>query len=411
MVFYPLVLGVHSGYDFNSLTLKVLIMPFYNKIDPTTTSGKRTLERLLKLREALSDEIPEKHLDSNLLLATWNIREFGESKYGGRSIEALYYIAEIINRFDLIAIQEVRKDLRAFTDLMSILGSNYEFIFTDVTEGKAGNFERLCFVFDTRKVRFGGLSGELVLPPLEETDPVTGQRIVRPSKQLARTPYMCGFKAGWTNFVLATVHILYGTSKAEDPNRLKEIEDLARSIADKSDKQYEWSRNFILLGDFNIFSREDSTMSAITNAGFTIPEEIQSLTGTNVQRNKFYDQIAFKVRPERFETTGKAGIFDFYEHVYRLDDEALYVEEMGEAYHTNSLGQPRKDKTAYYKTYWRTFKMSDHLPMWVEIEIDHTDAYLAHMVLPKQQPEDSAATAPAVKATPKGKTKKVKEKL
>ena len=380
-------------------------MPFYNKINAVGPEGKRTLKNLLVLRDALAKEIPEKHLDSNLLLATWNIREFGESKYGGRSVEALYYIAEIINRFDIIAVQEVRKDLKAFTDLMALLGSYYEYIFTDVTEGKAGNQERLCFVFDTRKVRFGGLSGELVLPPLEEKDPVTGQKIVKPSKQLARTPYMCGFKAGWTNFVLTTVHILYGTAEAEDPNRLKEIENLASSIVAKADKEYEWSKNFILLGDFNIFSKKDSTLSAITKAGFTIPKAIQELSGSNVQHNKFYDQIAFKVRPNNFETTGKAGIFDYYKYVYRLEDEAEYAKEMGDAYNVTDDGEPRKNKTVYYKTYWRTFKMSDHLPMWVEISIDHTNAYLSYMLKPKQQEEDQASNAPAVKAT--DKTKKI----
>ena len=381
-------------------------MPFYKDIDSSSIAGKRTLANLLKLRKALTTEIPEKHLESNLLLATWNIREFGESKYGGRSPEALYYIAEIINRFDIIAIQEVRKDLSAINKLMNILGSYYEYMFTDVTEGKAGNQERLCFVFDTRKVRFGGLSGELVLPPLETVDPDTQQRIVRPARQLARSPYLCGFKAGWTNFVLTTVHILYGKAEAEDPNRLEEIQQLATAIASKAEKQYEWSKNFLLLGDFNIFSKEDSTLSAIKKAGFVVPKELQSLRGSNVPQNKFYDQIAFKVRPNQFETTGKAGIFNYYDYVYRLEDESLYVEEMGEAYQQSSDGKPRKDKTAYYKTYWRTFKMSDHLPMWVEIAIDHADSYLAYRLKPVQQEEDQAAGAPSKKATAKKKKTK-----
>ena len=351
-------------------------MPFYNEILPESPEGKRTLKNLLMLRTALQAEIPRKNTESNLLLATWNIREFGTSKYGGRTTEALYYIAEIINRFDVIAVQEVRKDLKTFNRLMKLLGSNYDYLFTDVTDGSGGNQERLCFIFDNRKVRFGGLSGELVLPPLEEKDPTTGQTVIRPSKQLARTPFMVGFRAGWTNFVLTTVHILYGKDEAEDPNRLKEIEDLARSIVVKANSKTEWSENFVLLGDFNIFSRQDSTMSSIINAGFTVPAELQTLSGTNVARNKFYDQVAFRVRPDRFETTGNAGIFDYFRFVYRLEDEQVYVQEMGDAYNTTSDGTPREDKTAYYKNFWRTFKMSDHLPMWVEIRIDHSDAYL-----------------------------------
>ncbi|MCP6423150.1 hypothetical protein NL463_27980, partial [Klebsiella pneumoniae] len=91
--------------------------------------------------------------ESNLLLATWNIREFGGSKYGGRLEESYYYIAEIISKFDLIALQEVRDDLRALNKIMEILGSYWSYMFTDVTEGRQGNSERTAFLFDTRKVR------------------------------------------------------------------------------------------------------------------------------------------------------------------------------------------------------------------------------------------------------------------
>lgn len=366
-------------------------MPFYQKINPHTTDGKRTLEHLLILRKALSAEIPEKKLERNLLLATWNIREFGTKKYGGRSEEAYYYIAEIISKFDLVAIQEVREDLSALKRLLSILGGHWKYIFTDVTEGSRGNGERLAFVFDSRKVKFGGLSGEMVLPPFEKKDPDTGQTIYEPVKQLARTPFLCGFGAGWTNFLLSTVHILYGTNAANDPDRIEEIKSIAGSIAKRSVNKHEWSNNIVLLGDFNIYSREDSTYRAIVDAGFFIPPELQKLPGSNVPENKFYDQIAFKVKPKQFETTGKAGIFDYYKYVYSLEDEQLYIDEMGEAYEKTSGGKKRTDqgKITYYKTYWRTFKMSDHLPMWVEIKIDHTDDYLGSKLLPPQNKSDN----------------------
>ncbi len=360
-------------------------MPFYQNIKFSTHEGQRTLRNLLELRKQLTQEIPEKHLDSNLLMATWNIREFGTTKYGGRRAESYYYIAEIISRFDIIAVQEVRKDLAALKKLMSIMGSHYEYMFTDVTEGKAGNEERLCFIFDTRKVRFGGLAGEMVLPPLEQKDPTTGQTITVPGKQLSRTPFMCGFKAGWTNFVLTTVHILYGKAAAEDPNRVEEIRQLAKAMSRRADGKYEWSENIILLGDFNIFSPKDSTLQAITAEGFVIPKEIQSLKGSNVEKNKFYDQIAFKVHPDRFETSGKAGVFDYYKTVMTVDQEAEYAESMGPDYETDSKGKPRTNKASYYKTYWRTFQMSDHLPMWVEVLIDHTDAYMKNKMVPSQK--------------------------
>src|SRR4030095_16999037 len=206
-------------------------MPFYQNIKTETQEGKRTIGKLLNLREKLRNEVPEKHLESNLIIATWNIREFDSPAYGERADEAFYYIAEIISKFDIVAVQEVRQDLKALKRLLEILGGYWEYMVTDVTEGRQGNKERLAFLFDTRKVKFGGLVGELVLPPFEEKDKETGQTIYKPVKQLSRTPYMCGFRAGWTNFILCTVHILYGASVADDPGRIKEIEDIAQALA------------------------------------------------------------------------------------------------------------------------------------------------------------------------------------
>ncbi|MGH8175432.1 MAG: hypothetical protein ACREV5_04115 [Steroidobacter sp.] len=64
--------------------------------------------------------------------------------------------------------------------------------------------------------------------------------------------------------------------------------------------------------------------------------------------------------------SGKAGVFDFYESVYRLDEEILYESERQE-----KPGRSFKD--------WRTYRMSDHLPMWIEFRIDDSDAYLASL--------------------------------
>ena len=90
-------------------------MPSYKDLSPDTVEGRRTLERLLVLRRQLDRDIPARTFQDTLLLATWNIREFDSPAYGLRIEEAYYYIAEIIARFDLIAIQEVRRDLQALS--------------------------------------------------------------------------------------------------------------------------------------------------------------------------------------------------------------------------------------------------------------------------------------------------------
>jgi endonuclease/exonuclease/phosphatase family metal-dependent hydrolase len=350
-------------------------MVFYNRIKSNTTDGKRTAERLLRLREALQREIPQRDIAGSLVLASWNIREFDSAAYGARKDEPLYYIAEIIDHFDLVAVQEVRDDLTALERLMDLLGWWWNYLLTDVTEGDPGNRERMAFLYDSRKVRFGGLAGEVVIPPSEKEE---DGKTLEPAKQLARTPYITGFGVDWFKCQICTTHILYGEGVAEDPDRLEEIRVLARFLADRAKEEHAWAKNMILLGDFNIFDTSDQTMQAILEAGFTIPEKLQGHP-SNAPKTRHYDQIAF-IAPEledRLELS-EAGVFDYYQYVYREEDEPLYVEDMGEAYLRKADGTERtkQGRTSYYRTYWRTYQMSDHLPMWIELKTDFGEEYL-----------------------------------
>jgi endonuclease/exonuclease/phosphatase family metal-dependent hydrolase len=266
---------------------------YYGQLrSPKYNADRKDIARsLIALRKGLK-EIPAKTPDS-LLLATWNIREFGGRKFGGRTEEALFCIAEIINRFDIVAVQEVRADLQALDRVMGLLGRDWERIYTDVSYAKGGNQERLAFVWNRTKVRFTGLAGELVLP---ETKSKT-------LSQIARTPFICGFQAGWAKFNLCTVHIYYGQSTAEDPRRVEEIAQTAQLLKKKAKDYLKLGKaavsyspeNMVLLGDFNIFKKSDATFKALEEQGFVLPPALvkDKLTGSNVARDKFYDQIAF----------------------------------------------------------------------------------------------------------------------
>jgi hypothetical protein len=133
----------------------------------------------------------------------------------------------------------------------------------------------------------------------------------------------------------------------------------------------------ILLGDFNVFDTSDQTLEAITDAGFIVPKQLQKLPSTAPQ-TKHYDQIAF-IAPEVEDQLALSisGVFNFYDYVYRKEDEALYVEDMGKTYTETKEGKERDEKArrTYYNT-WRTFQMSDHLPMWIELKIDFGKQYL-----------------------------------
>jgi len=359
-------------------------MPSYQEINENTEEGKRTLEKLIELRSSLQKEIPMRTLKETLLLATWNIRDFDKPVYGKRLDESFYYIAEIISHFDLVAIQEVYKDLTALNRVMTILGPAWQFIFSDETMGPQGNDERLAFIYDSRKVEFGGLSGELVLPPIEDNE---GKW--HPVSQLFRTPMIVGFHCGWCRFMLATVHILWGGNTANPLQRIREIREVARFLKERTEDDTAWARNLILLGDFNIFGNDDETFQQILNAGFTVPKKLLDFR-TNAKQTRHYDQIAFRTRPGRLEGTGKANVFNYYKTVLRntIEDRDLYSPYIRKTIVESNRNKPpskrskeyddrtEAEKTKYYRTYWRTHQMSDHLPMWVELRIDYSDEYL-----------------------------------
>jgi endonuclease/exonuclease/phosphatase family metal-dependent hydrolase len=362
-------------------------MPFYYSLYRENELVRdRAAQGLLRLRESMRRaKIPRRSVETTLLLATWNIREFGGVKHGGRLRESYYYIAEVLHHFDLIAIQEVREDLTALDEVQRILGGWWKYLVTDVTEGKSGNGERMAFLYDSRKVTFGGLAGEIVLPPDHNPDIL----------QFARTPFICGFKAGWSKFNLCTVHIYYGDDNADDPRRVAEIHNLAALLAKRAKKpraqparpdgkvtavRNREPENLILLGDFNIFKPSDATMAALTANKFIVPDVLQTLP-SNVAKNKHYDQIAFRERPHRFEATGAAGVFDFYESVYRPEDRDGYKESLGEKFATSA------NPDRYYRD-WRTYQMSDHLVLWMEFRIDFSDEYLTEMRAQEQEDQE-----------------------
>ncbi len=105
-------------------------MPFYSELRRIHTDGgakedvrKRTIAGLQRLRAALKAHFPaDADRSRSIRIGTWNLREFGGTKSGGREQEPLFYIAEIISNFDIAAIQEVRANLKDFERLCRILG-------------------------------------------------------------------------------------------------------------------------------------------------------------------------------------------------------------------------------------------------------------------------------------------------
>lgn len=289
------------------------------------------LQLLRKRIEAA--QIPSSKLDETLNIATWNIREFGKKR---RSPAAIHYIAEILGQFDLIGVVELRDNLADLQRVLEILGPYWDAVYSDAIPDAGGNRERICYIFDSRAVRFNGMACE-ASPPRKKR----GAEYIS-EQSWWRAPYVASFKAGNYDFLAFTTHVRWGDSEA---NRKKEIESLARWVEAKAKEKHAEDADIIVMGDFNIPSRRSELFEAVTAHGLEIPRALaEDEFGTNLARNKRYDQILHMPRfSESFTNAG--GVVDFY----ASDHKPLF---------------PDLTKTEF------TYQMSDHLPLWIQINTD-----------------------------------------
>ena len=245
----------------------------------------------------LDAKIPSKKLDKNLLIASWNIRAFGdltrkwdsdESDSPKRDLHSVLCIAEIIKRFDVIAIQEVKANIRALRDTLKVLGNNWSLILTDVSKGDAGNGERMAYLFDTRRVQLSGLAGELVVPS-EWSKKINSNAL---TEQFVRTPYAVSFRSNNLTFILVTLHIKYGKKSTD---RIDELKGIAQWLADWASDINVYHQNLITLGDFNIDQRGDLLNETFLSEGLYVPPQLQNeeVTRSIFNQTKYYDQIAW----------------------------------------------------------------------------------------------------------------------
>lgn len=318
----------------------------------TDTPPADVQQDIQALRAYLDARVPARQA-GNLLIASWNLRAFASltrewtaSKKSSpkRDLRGLLAIGEILRRFDVIALQEVKGNLRALRDLMRWLGDDWAFLMTDITLGNAGNDERMAYLFDTRRLKPSGLACELVVPP-EWLDEVSPDAL---KKQFARTPYAVSFKTGDTTFILVTLHVVYGDAL----ERIPELKGIARWMREWANRETAWSHNLIALGDFNIDRQGDALWQAFTSTGLTSPESLNAVPRTifsesnEPQADKFYDQIAW------FETA--AGV----PKLAMTFLSAGYVDFLPFAY--TGLGLSKAEIS---------FRISDHYPLWAEFAV------------------------------------------
>ena len=310
---------------------------FHGKLSPDTARGIRVLRERIE-----NANIPPSILDETLNLATWNIREFGRlRRRRRRSQAAIHYIAEILSQFDLIGITEVRDDLTDLSRVMEILGPYWRVVFSDFNTDHAGNRERIAYLYDKRAVSFTGLAAEA--DPPRKKNRKSGE--YEPVITWWRSPFMASFSAGNFDFILLTAHIRWAGSGA---HRIPPLERLAEWIEKRRKEKHVVDKDIIVMGDFNIPKVDDALYKAITSKGLTIPDVLRGTEqGSNLAGNKRYDQILhYRRHTKTFKDVG--GVLDFY-----CDDwQALFPREH----------YPRMSKEDF------TYQLSDHLPLWVQID-------------------------------------------
>lgn len=309
---------------------------FHGKIDKETAKGLKALRARID-----AANIPSSKLDETLNIATWNIREFGKK---ARSEPAVHYIAEIIGQFDLVSIVELRDDLTDLGRVLKILGPYWRAVYSDMIPDAGGNRERIGFIYDKRAVVFTGLAAS-ANPPRKKS----GSEYI-PEFTWWRLPYMASFSSGNFDFVIVSAHIRWGDSKLD---RTKEIQSFADWVDLKRRQKHVEDRDFFITGDFNI---ETAAMySALTSKGLVAPAALRKGEfGTNLAKDKRYDQILhFPIYDDSF--MNKGGVLDFYTGGIS----ALF---------------PGISKDDF------TYQMSDHLPLWVQINTDNDGHQLDQII-------------------------------
>jgi len=314
------------------------------------TPPDEIIENVRRLANDLDVKIPAKKIDRNLLIGTWNIRAFGnltrkwksdEDDSPKRDLHSILCITEIIKRFDVIAIQEVKANIRALRDTLKLLGNNWSLILTDVSKGDSGNGERMAYLFDTRRVQLSGLACELVVPN-EWTKGITDNAL---DEQFVRTPYAVSFRSNDQTFILVTLHIKYGKKSSD---RIKELKGIAEWLADWAGNINAYDQNLIALGDFNIDARGDLLDETFLAEGLYVPPQLQNeaVTRSIFNGTKYYDQIAW------FNSNGKTP---------RLSMEFLNGGNYNFVPHALVNRKVSKRSLSYL--------MSDHYPIWAEFKV------------------------------------------
>jgi endonuclease/exonuclease/phosphatase family metal-dependent hydrolase len=285
---------------------------------------------------------------NRLLLATWNLANLGTQE---RDPAAYALLAEVIDFFDVVALQETRRNLGGLRALQRRLEKRWRIHTTDTS----GNEERMVLLYDGNKLRLQEQTAEVAIPPAQHRF-IRLPGVAAPFRGFDRNPALVSLRWGELPLTLVNVHFFFGGESTADLERRQlEAFAAARWARLENASAHAYDPHVMLLGDFNLPYMEpgDPIYSILrqhgllvapyaTEIGTTLPAESTSGSATRVRH---YDQIAFFPGLSRY-LSGAYGVFDF---------DSVILPDLW-----NTRG--RKD----FNTYLR-YHFSDHRPLWAEL--------------------------------------------
>jgi len=247
-------------------------------------------------------------------IASFNIQVFGTSKLKKSAV--MNVLAQVVRRFDVVAIQEVRSTdetiLPSFVQLINAPGLRYDFVIGPRL-GRTSSKEQYAIVFNTDTI---------------EVDRATMYTVSDPGDRLHREPLVAHFRVRTGardafTFKLVDIH----TDPDETVGELDALADVFTAVQ----RDGSGEDDVILLGDLNVDEYHLGRLGQLPGIAHVVTR-----TTTNTRRDKMYDNIVFN-RQATSEFTGRWGV---------LDLEAEY-------------GLSRE----------QALEVSDHLPVWAEFSV------------------------------------------
>lgn len=259
-----------------------------------------------------------------LRIASWNVKRLG---HGHKDLDA---VANVLNEFDLVAVQEVmtREVVEALLEPMP----THRALLTDTPTPSVGKHrEFFAFFYDAQVL-----------------DPVLNAFVPDPEDLFLRDPYLACFQVIDTSdrLCLLTVHIVWGESVGARKAEVLALDDALR-WAQEGDDTSSW----VLLGDFNRpvdggdadDEAEEEWVELLDRRGLRVPVVLAG--------------------PEVPTTLGHDGYANSYDHVFVSDNLADNLIEAGR------FDIVQEVCAGNFETCRTT--VSDHAPVYVVLDVPH----------------------------------------